>query len=139
MTMHFSSFFVIFGANHIKNSAEIRTKHRCGIATGTLCLVLEFCYTVSPCPQHQRAYLCPLASFLRFLFKSRPQPYPAAVPAHRAPVVAGDDGDDARRIRLTTAGGFLHFQNAKTGRPAGRSDPDLRAAGASRSLIHIPS
>ena len=27
MTMHFSSFFVIFGANHIKNSAKIQTEH----------------------------------------------------------------------------------------------------------------
>ena len=39
MTMHFSSFFVIFGANHIKNSAKIQTEHRCGIATGTLRMV----------------------------------------------------------------------------------------------------
>lgn len=34
--------------------------------------------------------------------------------------------------------GVSFFQNAKTGRPAGRSDPDLRAACTSRLLIHIP-
>ena len=68
----------------------------------------------------------------------RPQPYPAAVSTDRTPVAAGNDGGDARRIRLTAAGSFLHFQNAKTGRPAGRSDPDLRAACTSRLLIHIP-
>ena len=63
---------------------------------------------------------------------------PAAVSTDRTPVAAGNDGGDARRIRLTAAGSFLHFQNAKTGRPAGRSDPDLRAACTSRLLIHIP-
>ncbi|MFQ7503508.1 MAG: hypothetical protein ACLRMJ_11185 [Alistipes finegoldii] len=52
-----------------------------------------------------------------------------------APVAAGNDGGDARRIRLTAAGSFLHFKR-KTGRPAGLLDPDLRAAAPPSADTH---
>ena len=130
--------FRIFAPNDELVHARIRTKYRCGAASDPLRGVLELHHAVPPRARRERSRHRPLAPLLGRIERRGADAYAATVPAHRAPVAAGDDGGMESDVRPAPVGRPLRLSGTGTGPSAAAPAPHVRAARTSRALTYVP-